>query len=110
MEKKKEMNETEKYIYSEGFIDYLMGNGFSKEVAEKYREDFYYIDWVYDHCGYIDFDSNVPFMEQVSKHFLMMDADPNAIAEFFSNEHYSKYNDKNKWLEVIKEIQEKEVL
>ena len=49
-------------------------------------------------------------MEQVSKHFLMMDADPNAIAEFFSNEHYSKYNDKNKWLEVIKEIQEKEVL
>ena len=100
---KQEEEDRERYIKSDSFLNYLVQMGCDKDVADRHREELYYIDWLmYHHC-FIDFDSEIDFKEQIAQYFLKFDYSPEAIAEYFSND--LKNTTKDEWYKIIGKVQ-----
>lgn len=96
----------EDYIKSDSFLNYLVEMGCDREVADKYREELYYIDWIMSHHCFIDFDSDISVEEQIAEYFLNDDYSPEAIAEYFSNDF--KETTKDEWFKLIEKVQNKQ--
>ena len=91
------------YIASERFLEYLVKFGCDKDVADRNREELYYIDWTMSHHCFIDFDSEISAKEQIAQYFLKDDYSPEAIAEYFSNDF--KNTTKDEWYKIIEKVQ-----
>ena len=101
--RRKQEEDRECYIKSDSFLNYLVQIGCDKDVADRHREELYYIDWLmYHHC-FIDFDSEIDIKEQIAQYFLKYDYSPEAIAEYFSNDF--KDTTKDEWFRIIEKVQ-----
>lgn len=99
----------EEYIKSDSCLEYFVKMGCDREIADKHREELYYIDWLTWHHCFVDFDSDIDMIkEQIAEYFLKYDYSPEAIAEYFSTFSIDfKVTTKDEWFKIIEKVQNK---
>lgn len=78
--------ELKRKIHSDEHKNYWIKQGFSKEIVDKYPEEFYFIDWLYYH---VNFSESFENYEEDTIRYFLHDEYPypeEFLAEYFSHE------------------------
>lgn len=81
---RKREEERDRFIHSDEHKNRWIEQGFSKEVVDRYAEEFFYIDWLYTHHSFQE--GFVNFHEDTIRYFMEKEYPEEFLTEYFSHE------------------------